>query len=146
MWSALLLASMIYANGIHATETVYPHSEYAVIEPSSEIIIVSGQAADDENEVLHQDTLDEAVNVALGNVEKILQKAGATMADVRHITMAVRDNADWKGSAKAYENFFTSRGITKLPARNTVQVVHDAEYRVLFTATAAKKVSVPDQK
>lgn len=114
----------------------FPHSGYVKINPRASTIIVSGQAADNLEGDLFQDTIEEAVEVALSNVERLLQEAGAGMENVVYITMAVRDGDDWKGSAEAYNKFFSDRGIEHRPAITTVQAIN-AEHRIMFTAQAA---------
>lgn len=115
----------------------FPHADYVEINPKASIIIVSGQGADNANDELFQDSIEEAVEAALSNLEHFLNAAGAGMENIVYIAMAVKEKDDWFSSSKAYNKFFEDRGIKHRPARNTVQAVVDADYRVLFTAQAA---------
>lgn len=87
-------------------------------------LYVSGQGSLDlkTGQVL-PGSIEEETTRTLEHVEKIVQAAGGTMANVVNSTVHLADIREFWKFNEAYAAFFKSRGVTVLPARTTVQSV-----------------------
>ena len=85
-------------------------------------LYVSGQGSLDykTGEVL-PGTIAEETTRTLEHVEKIIQAAGGTMADIVKCIVHLESIGDFDKFNDTYAAFFKSRGVTILPARTTVQ-------------------------
>ena len=98
-------------------------------------IEVTGTVADEEGQLMGGDDAYEQARYALSKIERMLQKAGASMADVVRTRMYVVDiERDWEAVGKAHHEFFSSIK----PATTMVEVSRfiAPEYLVEIEATA----------
>lgn len=114
--------------------TVYNH--YVRVDQPKSMIFVSGQVArDDDGNVVGGASMLEQTRQCLRNIEKSLQAAGASMADVVWTTVYTTDMREFKEIITAREEFFK----TNLPTSTMVEVNHftQPELKVEIQAIAA---------
>jgi 2-iminobutanoate/2-iminopropanoate deaminase len=100
-------------------------------------VYVSGQGPLDlkTGEVLHG-TIEEETRITLAHVEKILNAAGCTLADVVKCTVHLADINEFSRFNAAYRAFFGEN--RPLPTRTTVQSVLIGGIKVEIDAVAKK--------
>ena len=73
--------------------------------------------------------------ITLGNIQRILEAAGASITDIVKVSMFLRDIADFPKMNKAYSTFFGDHK----PARTTIESkFHQAEMLVEIDCVAYK--------
>jgi 2-iminobutanoate/2-iminopropanoate deaminase len=95
-----------------------PKSPYSPAVRAGDFLFVSGQGPVDQatSEYSYGDIQHET-RVVLGNVQRILEGCGASMADVVKCSVFLRDGGDFQAMNAVYAEFF---GDDK-PARTTVE-------------------------
>lgn len=103
---------------IYPEGTPKPRGPYSPAVRAGDFIFVSGQGPIDpvSNEFSFGDIQHET-RVTLTNVQRILEAAGASMADVVKCSVFLKDGGDFANMNAVYAEFF---GETK-PARTTVE-------------------------
>ena len=81
-------------------------------------------------------TVEEETVRTLEHIEKIVQAAGASMANVVKCTVHLNDIGEFGRFNQAYAEFFGSRGFDVLPARTTVQSILAENLKVEIDAIA----------
>ena len=100
----------VTAPGMNATATLTPGIRYG------NILYVSGQLGTSRD--APDSTIQGQTKRALENVQKVVEAAGATMADVLKCTVFLADVKDFAGMNSAYTQAFPKEP----PARSTVAV------------------------
>jgi enamine deaminase RidA (YjgF/YER057c/UK114 family) len=99
------------------------------------LIEVTGTVAIDENgQVAGKDNVYEQAKFVLQKIEKVLERAGATMKDVVRTRMYVTDISRWEELGKAHNEFFK----TIKPSTTLVEVTRliSPDYLIEIEATA----------
>jgi 2-iminobutanoate/2-iminopropanoate deaminase len=94
-----------------------PRGPYSPAVRAGDFIYVSGQGPVDAiTDKLSYGTIQHETRLALGNIKRILEAAGATPADVVKCNVYLRDGGHFAGMNEAYREFFGD----ECPARTTV--------------------------
>ncbi|MDQ7063041.1 MAG: RidA family protein [candidate division KSB1 bacterium] len=102
----------------NAPGAIGPYSQ-GVITSASALIYTAGQIPiDPATGEMKNDTIEEATEQVLRNVEAILTAAGASMDDVIKITVFMTDLSEFAAMNEVYARFFGSNP----PSRSAVQV------------------------
>ncbi|MCS7026462.1 MAG: RidA family protein [Bryobacteraceae bacterium] len=103
---------------IYPETTPKPRGPYSPAVRAGDFIFVSGQGPvdPDTNEFSYGDIRHET-RVTLRNIQRILESAGASLADVVKCSVFLRDGRDFSEMNAVYQEFF---GEAK-PARTTVE-------------------------
>jgi 2-iminobutanoate/2-iminopropanoate deaminase len=85
-------------------------------------LYVSGQIpVDMKTGAVSGATIEEQAKLVLDHIEKIVQAAGGGMADVVKCSVHLANIDEFPAFNKTYQEFFTGRNVTVLPARTTAQ-------------------------
>ena len=105
-----------------------PRGPYSPAVRAGDFIFVSGQvSADPVTNQLTTGDIAHETRVILGNIRRILEGAGATMADVVKCSVFLKEAGDFSGMNEVYAEFFGDQK----PARTTVVTKFaNAEIRV----------------
>ena len=99
------------------------------------IIEVTGTVAvDDDGEVAGRDDPYEQTRFVIRKIEKVLQRAGASLKDVIRTRMFVTDISKWEEHGKAHGEFF--KGIKPCTSMIEVSALIDPAFLVEIEATA----------
>ena len=102
--------------------TVYNH--YVRVDQPKSLIFVSGQVSrDNDGNQVGQGSMLEQTRQCLRNVQKNLEAAGASLADVVWTTVYTTDIREFRQIVAAREEFFK----TNLPTSTMVEVSHLAD-------------------
>jgi 2-iminobutanoate/2-iminopropanoate deaminase len=102
--------------------TVYNH--YVRVDQPKSLVFVSGQVSrDNDGNQIGQGSMLEQTRQCLRNVQKNLEAAGASLADVVWTTVYTTDIREFKQIVAAREEFFK----TNLPTSTMVEVSHLAD-------------------
>ena len=102
--------------------TVYNH--YVRVDQPGSLIFVSGQVSrDNDGNQVGQGSMLEQTRQCLRNVQKNLEAAGASLADVVWTTVYTTDIREFRQIVAAREEFFK----TSLPTSTMVEVSHLAD-------------------
>ncbi|MEK9160988.1 MAG: RidA family protein [Patescibacteria group bacterium] len=82
------------------------------------IVFVSGQVHADAEWKLHGETIEEKLDIALGNIKRILGEADLSLENVIHVRLYVTDIKELPALNTAYKTYFKD----PLPARTAVCV------------------------
>lgn len=82
------------------------------------LIFVSGQVHADAELKLHGETIEEKLEIVMGNVKRVLAEAGLTLDDVVQVRVYVTDIKDLPALNAAYKTYFKD----PLPARTAIAV------------------------
>lgn len=96
--------------------TAGPYSPVLIVNPSS-LVVISGQAAINEQGDVIGETLEEQAQYTLDNCKNQLAFAGCDMKDVFKVNVYMKDLADWPKFNNIYKNHFDK----PLPVRTAVQ-------------------------
>jgi 2-iminobutanoate/2-iminopropanoate deaminase len=113
-----------------------PRGHYTPAMRAGDFIYVSGQGPiDPETDKLVVSDVETQTRITLGNVQRILEAAGASLTDVVKVSMFLRDISDFKSMNRAYSEFFGDHK----PARTTIESkFHQAEMLVEIDCVAYK--------
>jgi 2-iminobutanoate/2-iminopropanoate deaminase len=115
--------------------TVYNH--YVRVDQPKSLVFVSGQVSrDDDGNQVGQGSMLEQTRQCLRNVQRNLEAAGASMADVVWTTVYTTDIREFKQIVAAREEFFR----TNLPTSTMVEVSHLADPGLLVEITVIAAV------
>jgi 2-iminobutanoate/2-iminopropanoate deaminase len=115
--------------------TVYNH--YVRVDQPKSLVFVSGQVSrDDDGNQVGQGSMLEQTRQCLRNVQRNLEAAGASMADVVWTTVYTNDIREFKQIVAAREEFFR----TNLPTSTMVEVSHLADPGLLVEITVIAAV------
>ena len=119
--------------GCPAARGPYSHAVRA-----GDFIFVSGQGPiDPATDSYSYGEIQHEARLTLGNIQRILEGCGASMADVVKCSVFLKDGRDFKAMNEVYAEFF---GDAK-PARTTVEAKFaNAEMKVEIDAIAYKPV------
>ncbi|OXM75248.1 MULTISPECIES: RidA family protein [Amycolatopsis] len=92
---------------------------YTPLIVAGDLLYVSGQGGFDADFAIVPGGIESETLTALGNLERILAEAGATVDDLVAVTCYLADIDDWAAMDAAYRRFFGDR---QLPTRTTVGV------------------------
>ncbi|HZN27055.1 MAG TPA: RidA family protein [Burkholderiales bacterium] len=110
--------------------TVYNH--YVRVDQPKSLIFVSGQVSrDEEGNQVGQGSMLEQTRQCLRNVQRNLEAAGASLADVVWTTVYTTDIREFRQIVAAREEFFK----THLPTSTMVEVAHLADPGLLVEIT-----------
>jgi 2-iminobutanoate/2-iminopropanoate deaminase len=116
--------------------TVYNH--YVRVDNPKAMIFVSGQVSrDDEGRQVGRGSMLEQTRQCLRNVERNLEAAGATMADVVWTTVYTTDIREFREIVAGREEFFRDN----LPTSTMVEVSHLADPGLLIEITVIAVVT-----
>lgn len=96
--------------------TAGPYSPVLEIDPGK-LVVISGQAALDQEGVVIGDQIEEQTRVTLENCERQLLSAGCTLADVFKVNVYLRNLDDWPRFNEVYKTYFPD----PKPVRTAVQ-------------------------
>ncbi len=112
-----------------------PRGPYSPAVRAGDFIFVSGQGpVDTSNDRLSTGDIRHETRLVLGNIRKILEGCGATMADVVKCTVYLLDAGEFAAMNEVYAEFFGN----EKPARTTVEARFVAPMRVEIDAIAYK--------
>jgi len=94
-------------------------------------------AVDDNGEVVGKGSPYEQTKFAIEKIEKVLQKAGASLKDVIRTRMFVTDISNWEEYGKAHGEFF--KQIKPCTSMIEISALIDPEYLIEIEATAIIK-------
>jgi 2-iminobutanoate/2-iminopropanoate deaminase len=87
------------------------------------LIFVSGQVGLDPETGEVPDTIDDQTTIALKNIKDILEKAGASVANIVKMTVFLTDISEYQAMSDSYLQFIVDNAADeKPPTRTTVQV------------------------
>ena len=99
------------------------------------IIEVTGTVAvDADGEVVGRNNAYEQTKFVIGKIEKVLQRAGASLKDVVRTRMFVTDISLWEEYGKAHGEFF--REIKPCTSMIEISALIDPDYMIEIEATA----------
>jgi 2-iminobutanoate/2-iminopropanoate deaminase len=105
---------------------------------AGDFLFVSGQGpVDVANDRLSNGDIRHETRLVLGNIRRMLEGCGASMADVVKCTVYLLDAGEFAAMNEVYAEFFGERK----PARTTVEVRFVAPMRVEIDAIAYKPKS-----
>ena len=113
-----------------------PKSPYSLAVRAGDFLYLSGQGPIDQstNEFSYGDIQHET-RVVLGNLKRVLEGCGASMADVVKCSVFLRDGNDFQAMNAVYREFFDANK----PARTTVEAKFaDARMKVEIDCIAYK--------
>jgi 2-iminobutanoate/2-iminopropanoate deaminase len=113
-----------------------PKSPYSLAVRAGDFLYLSGQGPIDQstNEFSYGDIQHET-RVVLGNLQRVLEGCGASMADVVKCSVFLRDGNDFQAMNAVYREFFEGNK----PARTTVEAKFaDARMKVEIDCIAYK--------
>jgi 2-iminobutanoate/2-iminopropanoate deaminase len=114
-----------------------PRGPYSPAVRAGDFIFVSGQGpVDTANDRLSPGDIRHETRLVLGNIRKILEGCGASMADVVKCTVFLLDAGEFAAMNEVYAEFFGDQK----PARTTVEARFVAPMRVEIDAIAYKPV------
>jgi 2-iminobutanoate/2-iminopropanoate deaminase len=101
-------------------DKVEPYSK--IIKAGGFIFIKSHVGYDKESGEYPADIEEQTANT-LGHLERALESAGGTAADIVKVSVYLSDiDRDFDGMGVAYRAWFDERGVTEQPARTTIGV------------------------
>src|SRR5215217_8350767 len=110
--------------------TVYNH--YVRVDQPKAMVFVSGQVSrDDDGQQVGRGSMLEQTRQCLRNIQRNLEAAGATMADVVWTTVYTTDIREFRQIVAAREEFFK----TNLPTSTMVEVSHLADPGLMVEIT-----------
>jgi len=113
-----------------------PRGHYTPAIRAGDFIYVSGQGpVDPATDKLSIGDVEHQTRLTLGNIERILRAAGATLNNVVKCSVFLRDIGDFQRMNRVYAEFFGDHK----PARTTVEAkFHQAEMLVEIDCVAYK--------
>ncbi len=106
----------------HMRATVYNH--YVRVDQPQSLIFVSGQLARDDNgQPVGGNSMLEQTRQCFRNIEKSLEAAGGSLADIVWTTVYTTDMREFKQIVAAREEFFSDN----LPTSTMVEISHLSE-------------------
>ncbi|PXY18100.1 RidA family protein [Prauserella endophytica] len=107
---------------------------YTPLVVAGDFLYVSGQGGFDQDFAIVPGGIEAETVTALGNLERVLAAADATLDDLVAVTCYLADIGDWAAMDAAYRRYFGDR---RLPTRTTVAVAAlPFGLRLEITATA----------
>ena len=95
-----------------------PRGHYTPAMRAGDFIYVSGQGPiDPATDKLLVAGIETQTRVTLGNIQRILEAAGASITDIVKVSMFLRDISDFPKMTRAYSAFFGDHK----PARTTIE-------------------------
>jgi 2-iminobutanoate/2-iminopropanoate deaminase len=99
--------------------TPTPRGPYSPVVRAGDFIFVAGQGPiDPATDDMSLGSIEHETRVTLNNVKRLLEAAGATLADVVKVSVFLRDGNDFAAMNSVYKEFFGDAP----PARTTVAV------------------------
>jgi 2-iminobutanoate/2-iminopropanoate deaminase len=115
-----------------------PRGPYSPAVRAGDFLFVSGQGPVDlANDRLSNGDIRHETRLVLGNIRRILEGCGASMADVVKCTVYLLDASEFAAMNEIYAEFFGD----EKPARTTVEARFVAPMRVEIDAIAYKPKS-----
>jgi len=115
-----------------------PRGPYSPAVRAGDFLFVSGQGpVDVANDRLSTGDIRHETRLVLGNIRRILEGCGASMADVVKCTVYLLDASEFAAMNEVYAEFFGD----EKPARTTVEARFVAPMRVEIDAIAYKPKS-----
>jgi 2-iminobutanoate/2-iminopropanoate deaminase len=112
-----------------------PRGPYSPAVRAGDFLFVSGQGpVDTSTDRLSPGDIRHETRLVLGNIQKILEGCGASMADVVKVTVYLLDAGEFAAMNEVYAEFFGNQK----PARTTVEARFVAPMRVEIDAIAYK--------
>ena len=112
-----------------------PRGPYSPAVRAGDFLFVSGQGpVDVANDRLSNGDIRYETRLVLGNIQRILEGCGASMADVVKCTVFLLDASEFAAMNEVYAEFFGDQK----PARTTVEARFVAPMRVEIDAIAYK--------
>jgi len=115
-----------------------PKSPYSPAVRAGDFLFVSGQGpVDQATSQFSYGDIQHETRLVLGNIQRILEACGASMADVVKCSVFLRDGNDFQAMNAVYAEFFGDQK----PARTTVEAKFaDSKMKVEIDCIAYKKV------
>jgi 2-iminobutanoate/2-iminopropanoate deaminase len=112
-----------------------PRGPYSPVVRAGDFLFVAGQGPiDPETDKMSNGDIQHETRVVLNNIKRILEGAGASMADVVRVGVFIADSADFAKMNEVYAEFF---GDNK-PARTTIVCGFVAQMKVEIDCVAYK--------
>jgi 2-iminobutanoate/2-iminopropanoate deaminase len=104
---------------IFPKDTPTPRGPYSPVIRAGDFIFVSGQGPiDPSTDEMSLGSIEHETRITLTNVKRLLEAAGATLADVVKVSVFLRDGNDFAAMNSVYKEFFGAAP----PTRTTVAV------------------------
>ena len=113
-----------------------PRGHYTPAMRAGDFLFVSGQGPiDPETDKLVVSDIETQTRITLGNIQRILEAAGASITDIVKVSMFLRDISDFPKMNRVYSEFFGEHK----PARTTIETkFHQPEMLVEIDCVAFK--------
>jgi len=113
-----------------------PRGHYTPAMRAGDFIYVSGQGPiDPETDKLVVSDIETQTAITLGNIQRILDAAGAKITDIVKVSMFLKDISDFPKMNRVYSEFFGDHK----PARTTIESkFHQSEMLVEIDCVAYK--------
>jgi len=99
--------------------TPTPRGPYSPVVRAGDFIFVAGQGpVDPVSDEMSLGSIEHETRITLDNVKRLVEAAGATLADVVKVSVFLRDGNDFAAMNAVYKEFFGDAP----PARTTVAV------------------------
>ena len=99
--------------------TPRPRGPYTPVIRAGDFVFVSGQGpVDSATDKMSYGDIQHETRIALNNVKRLLEAAGATLADVVKVSVFLKDGNDFPAMNEVYREFFDA----DRPTRTTVAV------------------------
>jgi enamine deaminase RidA (YjgF/YER057c/UK114 family) len=125
------MARVNYSSGAKWEEIV---GYSRAVKVGNTVEVTGTVAVDDNNQLVGGDSAYEQTRFVLGKIEKVLQKAGASLADVVRTRIFVTDISRWEEYGRAHGEVFSS--IRPCTTMVEVSKLISPEYLVEIEATA----------
>lgn len=118
---------------ITPTGVASPRGPYSHVVRAGDLLFVSGQVpVDPATDRISNGDIQHETRLAIGNIQRLLEGCGATLADVVRCGVYLRDGADFAKMNEVYTEFF---GDAK-PARTTIVCGFAADIKIEIDCVA----------
>jgi 2-iminobutanoate/2-iminopropanoate deaminase len=118
---------------ITPTGVASPRGPYSHVVRAGDLLFVSGQVpVDPATDKISNGDIQHETRLAIGNIQRLLEGCGATLADVVRVGVFLKDGADFAKMNEVYTDFF---GNAK-PARTTIVCSFAADIKVEIDCVA----------
>jgi 2-iminobutanoate/2-iminopropanoate deaminase len=118
---------------ITPTGVASPRGPYSHVVRAGDLLFVSGQVpVDPATDQISNGDIQHETRLAIGNIKRLLEGCGATLADVVRVGVYLKDGADFAKMNEVYTEFF---GAAK-PARTTIVCNFAADIKVEIDCVA----------
>jgi 2-iminobutanoate/2-iminopropanoate deaminase len=112
---------------ITPTGVASPRGPYSHVVRAGDLLFVSGQVpVDPATDKISNGDIQHETRLAIGNIKRLVEGCGATLADVVRVGVYLKDGADFAKMNEVYTEFF---GNAK-PARTTIVCGFAADIKI----------------